>query len=308
MKTDKKTRSESTKCGYRSASTATAVDKIIEKVRKKNKVELEMGLIRPIHPDYPFSTNGLYLFVGRQGSGKSHQIVKHILICERILSEPLYGLIIFCSTSGALDKTISTMLPQIKTPLVVVPDNMLIPFMKKHILRKEKFYSFIKYIKSNFKECDKRLNKCIDKHNLRSYDKKTNTNPKLLMYIVNKLADYNISSYPYNTLLILDDFAGHEMINRPDRPLCKLLTKCRHYNLTAIIAVQTTKFIIKNLKRMVSDVVLYKGVSYDDYHDLMRELPHSFDDMEVWVKYKELESPHSKLIMNLTNNSYEIEL
>lgn len=283
------------------------VKKIIDKTIQKNKTELEMGQIKPISDTYPFSTNGLYLYCGRQGSGKSYKIIEHILITEKIFNEPLYGLIIFSSTSGSLDKTIESMMCNIKSPLVVVPEDQLLLFLNKHVKRKEKFYSFIKYIKSEFKKCDKRLTRCVVKHNLNSVDKKTGLNPKLIIYIVNKLANYNIPSYPYNTLLILDDYAANPLISKPDKPLCRMLTKCRHYNITAIIAVQTTKYIIKNLKRMMTDVVLWKGVSYDDYHDLMREIPHTWDEMTIWEQYKHLENRHARLVMNLTNNSYEIQ-
>ena len=79
------------------------------------------------------------------------------------------------------------------------------------------------------------------------------------------MVKYNVKSYPQNSLLILDDFAGNALIRRPDTPLCKLLAKTRHFNITAIFAVQTPKFILKNLKRMATDVKIWKGLSEEDF-------------------------------------------
>ena len=60
------------------------VDELLEKARKKNAKELSMALIKPMTKQYPFATNGLYLFSGSMGSGKSYEIMRHILISERL--------------------------------------------------------------------------------------------------------------------------------------------------------------------------------------------------------------------------------
>jgi hypothetical protein len=38
----------------------------------------ENSLIKPIAPNYPFSSNGVYFFVGRMGTGKTYEIWRHI--------------------------------------------------------------------------------------------------------------------------------------------------------------------------------------------------------------------------------------
>ena len=57
---------------------------------------------------------------------------------------------------------------------------------------------------------------------------------------------YGTSRYPANLLLILDDFASNPLLQQKESELNRLLTKTRHYNISCIIAVQTTKFVIKN--------------------------------------------------------------
>ena len=88
------------------------VDEILDKERKKNSYELSMALIRPLTKNYPFCTNGIYLFSGSMGAGKSYEIMRHILMSERLFNEPYYSLIVFCSTSGGLDKTVQHTLNQ----------------------------------------------------------------------------------------------------------------------------------------------------------------------------------------------------
>ena len=145
------------------------------------------------------------------------------------------------------------------------------------------------------------MTRIINKHGLKKKE-------DVLKYIAQKLMKYGTNRYPANLLLVLDDFAANPLIQQKESELNRLLTKTRHYNITCIICVQTTKFIIKNLKRMLTDVVLYKGLSEDDWTDLMRELSHAFDAKSLWLHYHELNDIHSKLFMHLTTNEYKFEL
>ena len=103
------------------------VNEILAKIRKKNSKELSMALIKPLTKDYSFCSNGIYLFSGSMGAGKSYEIMRHILISERLFDEPYYSLIVFCSTSGGLDKTVQAFLPKVKTPIAFMPDTSLLP-------------------------------------------------------------------------------------------------------------------------------------------------------------------------------------
>ena len=272
------------------------VDDVINKIVKKNSAEL-----KSIIDEYKFSTNGFYIFCGKMGSGKTLEIIKHILITDRMNNgEGYYNLIVFCSTSGGLDKTVQAFLPKIKTPIAFVPDSSLLKFLNAHIKMKKKYYSLYKYINSGGKKIDDEFNRLIEKHKLDNDEKK-------LLYVAQKMMKYNTTKYPLNLLLVLDDFAGNQLINRPDTELCRILTKTRHYNITCVLSVQSTKFVIKNLKRICTDLILWRGVSWDDFYNLQRELPHNFDVKEVWEDYKNLSDPHSKLVMNLYAGSYEIQ-
>ena len=277
------------------------VDEILAKVRKKNMKELNMALIKPLTKDYPFCSNGIYLFSGSMGSGKSYEIMRHILISERLFDEPYYSLIVFCSTSGGLDKTVQAFLPKVKTPIAFMPDTSLMPFLKRHIKVKKKYYAIIQFMNSNLKKPSQEMERIIIKHGLKKKE-------QILKYIAEKLLKYNTSRYPANLLLILDDFASHPLLQQKESELNRLLTKTRHYNITCIIAVQTVKFVIKNLKRMLTDAVIWKGLSYDDWTSFMRELSHSFDEDLLWNQYHQLQDSHSRLELHMIANKYKFVL
>ena len=277
------------------------VNEILEKVRKKNNKELSMALIKPLTKDYPFCSNGIYLFSGSMGAGKSYEIMRHILISERLFEEPYYSLIAFCSTSGGLDKTVQTFLPKIKTPIAFIPDTSLMPFLRQHIKIKKKYYAIIQYLNSNLKKPNSEMERIITKHGLKKKE-------DILKYIAQKLLKYGTDRYPANLLLILDDFASHPLLQQKESELNRILTKTRHYNITCIIAVQTVKFIIKNLKRMLTDAVVWKGLSYDDWVGFMRELSHSFDADILWNQYHQLKDSHSRLELHMIANKYIFNL
>ena len=277
------------------------VDEILEKVRKKNSKELSYALIKPLTKSYPFCSNGLYLFSAPMGSGKSYEIKRHIIISERLFDEPYYSLIAFCSTSGGLDKTVQTFLPKVKTPIAFIPETSLLPFLRRHIKVKKKYYAIIQFMNSNLKKPNQEMQRIITKHGLKKKE-------DMLKYIAEKLLKYGTDRYPANLLLILDDFAGSPLLQQKESELNRILTKTRHYSITCIICVQTVKFVIKNLKRMLSDAIVWKGLSYDDWVGFMRELSHSFDADVLWERYHQLKDSHSRLELHMIANSYKFVL
>ena len=71
-------------------SVITKVTELIQESLRKNQRDIEMALIRPLAPEYPFSTNGIYFLIGKMGAGKSFWIWSHIMITERLFSHPYY--------------------------------------------------------------------------------------------------------------------------------------------------------------------------------------------------------------------------
>ena len=312
----------------------------MNEIARKNKDQLNAAQIVPLHPDWRFSTNGLYLMLATAGCGKSRFIIKHILMSERLFPEPYYSQIVYCSTSGELDKTISTYLNSkiIKTPLVEVPDTQLMSFLAKHLKRKQKYYSMMDYIQSGFKNVNKTLDRSIEKHRLKymikakgkklpahimdnmpQYSNSTMHNnqidttaviekinkPKLLGWITKKMHQYGYTKPVVPLLVILDDFAGHSLIENKRTPLAKMMTKCRHYSCTFIVAVQTAKYVIKDIRRQSTDIVVWAGLPEEDFIQLFKEIQFSYDVDALWEEYRQLQCQKDHLILNCKAHSHQ---
>ena len=285
------------------------VDSIMTKQIKKNQDLINNSRIEPLTNDYKFCTNGVYFLNSKMGGGKTYWIMKHILITERLFKQPYYDTIIFTSTSGTLDKTVSSMASQIQTPINYVNDIELMPYLIKHLNNKMKFYAVMEFINSNGEEINDIMAHIIEKYHLymtykgeRIYDIK-----RIINYARGKMEKYQFHSYPSNTLLILDDFAGHDLIKKVDSPLAKIMTKVRHYHLTVIISAQTWRFINLNLKRLCSDIIIGVGFSIEDFQKMITQTPTGKNWKELWEQYKQLPDKHSKMIIHCVEGSIEFE-
>lgn len=241
--------------------------------------------------------------------GKTYQIMKHILTTERLFNKPYYDTIIFTSTSGSLDKTVSSLKSEVQTDITYIPDSQLLPFLKKHIRNKMKFYAVMEFINNDFQEPSELMQHIIKKYKLikiikghKVYDKE-----RIIKYAQAKSQKYNFKTYPSYTLLVLDDFATNPLVKKVDAELVGLLTKTRHYHLTAIIVAQTWRFIQLNLKRLCTDIVIWKGFSEEDFKKMITQTPNSQNWETLWEQYKNLPSNHSKMILHCNTDKVEFE-
>ena len=266
------------------------IDDQFNKISKLNKEVLDNALIKPIHEKYPFAQNGICAFIAPMGSGKSYTYLKLIAQQEVLFQEPFYELIVICSTSNRFDETVNTFKVLIKkSKLIAIKDTDLLDYLNKYMRRVLKYNSIIKYINSNFKDINEELNRISNKHHLAD-------SKKLLKYISLKLAYYNWKTYPHRMLLILDDFASHPLLRSKESDLSRLLKKLRHFNINVIICVQTVKSIPKDIKRTLSDIVLFPGISKEDFYDLIKESPASiFNADRLWEEYSNMKDPHGRM-------------
>lgn len=276
------------------------VEREIQKAMRKNQKDIEMALIKPLSPDYPFSTNGIYFLIGKPGAGKSYWIWSHIMITEKLFKKPYYNKIIFCSTSGKMDKTAEALHKSIKTPIQYVKEDELMPILRKHLKRKVKYYALVKHVLSKMKDTKEEMERLIEKHSLQDIDDR-------IVYIANKLVQYNTSSYPYNTLIILDDCAGSDLLKNGNSEFIRLLTKTRHYNITCIMAFQTIRFVHINAKRMATDIICYSGYSEEDITSLLQQTNNNLNTNDAVHQYLQHREPHDKLILNITADKYYFE-
>ena len=290
-------------------SLINTVDKLMTKSIKKNKSVINNALIEPLAPNYQFCTNGIYFLCSKMSGGKTYFIMRHIMITERLFREPYYDTIIFSSTSGTLDKTVSSLQPQIKTPITYVRDTELMSYLDKHLKNKMKFYAVMEFINSNGQEINELMQHLIEKHRWIMFirGKKTYDLRRMIDYVQQKMTKYQFNTYPSNTLLILDDFAGNPLLKKVDSPLARMMTKVRHYHLTVVIAAQTWRFINLNLKRLCSDIVIGVGFSIEDFENMVKQTPGSYNVKQLWQQYSQLKGKHSKMILHCVANTVEIE-
>ena len=279
------------------AKISAKVKQIMDEAIAKNKKELDSALIKPISEDYDFSTNGIYFLLGKMGSGKTYKLWQHILTTELIGQEqfgkPYYDLVLFCSTSGALDKTSETFAKKSKSVVKYIKEDQLMNFLTKHLKRKQKYYAIMKHVLSKYTEVNEEMARIIKKYKLEDFEDR-------IRYILLKLKKYGTRAYPFNTLLVLDDFAGSPLLKKPDSPLIRLLTKTRHNNLTCIIVAQTIRFVPLNLKRMATDLVLYAKYSDEDFLAVLEQTPNSLNKKQALAEYKKLTNSHDHVIINIT--------
>ena len=280
------------------------IEEQFRKISEKNKKELDAALIKPIHEKYPYAQNGICAMIASMGSGKSYNYLKAIAKQEVLNpDQPFYELVVICSTSAKFDKTVETYKPLItKSKLVCVKDSDLIYWLNKYMRRILKYNGLINYVNSNFKTPNEEMERLIDKHRLMKKDKQ-------IKYVTEKLIKYEWSTYPHRCLLVLDDFANHPLLRSKETEMCRLLKKLRHFNINAIICVQTTKSIPKDIKRTLSDIVLFPGIGEEDFMDLMKESPAGmFDRKKLWVEYKKITDPQAMFTIHIKARKIVITL
>ena len=288
------------------------VDNILDTQAKANRTDLNNALIIPFSVDYPFSTNGVYFYVGKMGSGKTYNVIKHVMVTDRLMETPYYDQIVISATSGSMDNTAKTFMKNCKASITMVNDVQLMPWLQRNVRQKNKYNAITKFINSKFTIVNDTMAKIIAKHKLKGSDGKT-VGPgsakldmrKTTSYILSKLSKYPFTKSPSNTLLILDDYGGHKLLNKADSPLANFITKVRHYNYTVCILCQTWRHICLNLKRLCTDFVIFQGYSMQDFQTMIEQSGCTQNWQELWERYKRLESPRSYMRLHIIANKVD---
>ena len=106
------------------------VDTILDTQAKANSADLHNAIIIPFSVDYPFSTNGVYFYVGKMGSGKTYNVIKHVMVTDRLMKKPYYDQIVISAISGSMDNTAKIFMKNCKTPITTVNDVQLMQWLK----------------------------------------------------------------------------------------------------------------------------------------------------------------------------------
>jgi hypothetical protein len=270
------------------------IEEKFNKLAKRNKEELENAKIKPIHNDFLYSQNGIWAMIGSMNSGKTYNYLKLVAKQEQLFEEPFFETVVICSTSGEFDKTVITFREAItKSNLIPVKDGDLMGWINQYTEKVLKYNTIMKFVKKDFKHpCDD-MKEIINKHNL-------NTKPKLIEFIAKTLTEIGWRTYPHRLLLILDDFASHPLLKKREDPLSRMLKKLRHFNISVIICIQTTKSIPKDIKRNLSDLIIFPGISEEDFIYLIRESSASkFDYKKLYPVYSKIKVAQTMICLHI---------
>jgi hypothetical protein len=212
-------------------------------------------------------------------------------------NEPFFENVVICSTSSEFDKTVMTFKEAISiSNLIAVRDSNLLDWVNQYISKVLLYNTVMKFIKKKFKNPSDEMFDIIVQNKL-------NTKEKLIEWIAKTLVDIGWKTYPHRLLLILDDYASHPQLKSKDAPLSRMLKKLRHFNISVIICVQTVKSIPKDLKRNMSDLVLFTGISEEDFIYLIRESSAScFDYKKLWNVYRIISDKHALMCLHIEAN------
>ena len=290
------------KVGDRIDAAFREIDQQFEQAQKKNKY-LKHALLKPIHDKYPYAQNGITAMIASMGSGKTYTYLKLMKQQEVLFDDAFYELIVICSTSNKFDATVNAFKGLIKkSKLVAIKDTDLLDFLNKYMRRVLKFNALNKYMNDR-KDVDEELERICNKHQLKLDSTKSKDVEKVVKYVCNKLEKYQWRTFPHRMLLILDDWASHPLLRSKENELPRLLKKLRHFNINVIICVQTTRSIPRDIKRILSDCIIFPGISRDDFYDLMKEGSFGhFDPDTVYATYKSLTNKHDRMVFHIAAN------
>ena len=291
------------KVGDRIDAAFREIDQQFEQAQKKNKY-LKHALLKPIHDKYPYAQNGITAMIASMGSGKTYTYLKLMKQQEVLFDDAFYELIVICSTSNKFDATVNAFKGLIKkSKLVAIKDTDLLDFLNKYMRRVLKFNALNKFMDDQRRGIDDEMQRVADKHGLKLQSKSAKDVEKVVKYITSKIEKYQWRTFPHRMLLVLDDFASHPLLRSKENELPRLLKKLRHFNINVIICVQTTRSIPRDIKRILSDCILFPGISRDDFYDLMKEGPFGeFDADDCYKAYKKMTNKHDRMVFHISAN------
>ena len=282
------------------------VDEQFDKISRAKADELGYAQLKPIHEKFCFAQNGICAMIAPVGSGKSYNYLKLMAKQENIFDEPFFELIVICSTSSKFDKTVQTFKEVIKkSKIVPVKDVDLLDYLNEYMNRIYIYNTIMKFVMNGlpWNKLEKEHPELLDllRNHAGIYNVRTpKAIEKGLKWIVNVLKEYQWKTFPHRMLLILDDFASHPLLRSKETEMSRLLKKLRHFNINVIIVVQTVKSIPRDLKRGLSDIILFPGISENDFKDLLKEVNMNFIDHDtLWNEYKKIDNRHTTVALHL---------
>jgi hypothetical protein len=129
---------------------------------------------------------------------------------------------------------------------------------------------------------------------------------QIAMYALNKMIKYKCKKYPAYLFIALDDAASSELISNNDSPIIRFLKICRHMYISCAICVQSVRDRIKELKRLISDVTLYRYITHDDLEKTLGSIPTTHTIDEIKPIYRSLKGKYGKIVIHSLDDSLDV--
>ncbi len=289
------------------------INKVFDKLAKENEEELSQAYITPIDPEYQFSENGIWALIAPMGAGKTRLYLNLITGQQYLSGGPFFEEAVICSTSGKFDVTLKTFVAKItKTKLTMIKDEDLLSWIDDYLEKESRYDAMMSFIDSEFQKPNEEMTDLIVQNRLYSkYNPRTGAivldHEKCIQFLARELGKIGWNSYPHRVLLVLDDFASHPLLKSKEFPLPRTLKKLRHYKVTVVICVQTTMSLVRDIKRICSDYVLFPGIGEEDFNNFIKDSTASkFGRKALWAKYQTIKNDHDLMCIYVKAGKVEI--
>jgi hypothetical protein len=125
--------------------------------------------------------------------------------------------------------------------------------------------------------------------------------------VLNKIIKYKCNKYSAYLFIALNDAASSELISKNDSPIIRLFKVCKYTYFTCAICVQSVRYSIKELKRLIGDITLYRYITHDDLEKTLEAIPTTHTIYEIEPIYRNLKGKHGKIILHLLDDSLDIK-
>jgi hypothetical protein len=88
-----------------------------------------------------------------------------------------------------------------------------------------------------------------------------------MVWILKKIQRYGLARNICLLLAVFNESAGDKFLKSKEKRCPQMITKCRHCAAIFMISVQTTKYLIKNVKGQANDFGIRAAIRAEEYDD-----------------------------------------
>ena len=191
-----------------------------------------------------------------------------------------------------------------KTKLITIKDDELLDYISEYSEKILLYNTIMTFVKNKLQDPSNEILQLLKDNGIMNRKGEIDY-IRMMNFISYKLIELGFKTHPTRMLLILDDFASHPLLKSKENPLSRFLKKLRHFNINVIICVQTTKSIPRDIKRNLSDAILFAGINEDDFKFLVKEssIGRLGTCNQLWESYSKTKDSHKMIKYHIVAGS-----